>query len=436
MPFTLARLGAPLIALAFLAAAPHAAHAQAEASDGTVAPDGATVPDSSTLRVFVDRCPCRLDYVRTEIPFVNYVRDRTEADVYVLFTDGHTGSGGRSYTIEFLGADRFAGRVDTMRLATPQGATDDERRATIVRYLKLGLIPFLSQTRAVNRLDVDYTGPANAAAANAPPPRDPWNYWVFSTGLSGSGSSEQSSKFVAGNSSFSADRTTAQWHLRFYGRGNYAERRFDFSDGSKLTSYTNSYYASAFVAQSRGPHWSLGGTASLNSSTQQNQRDALRLAPAVEYSLFPYAEFMRRQLTASYAVGATATSYYDVTIYGKTRETLFDQSLRVSYDLTQPWGNFALSVSGSQYLHDLSKYAVTTSADGSFRLFRGFSLYFAGNASRVNNQLYLPVGAASEQDVLLELRQLQTSYRLSGRMGVSYTFGSIFNNVVNPRLGH
>ena len=122
-------------------------------------------------------------------------------------------------------------------------------------------------------------------------------------------------------------------------------------------------------------------------------------------------------------------------LYGKTKETLFDQSLRVSWDLTQPWGNFSLSVAGSQYLHDLSKYAVTTSLDGNFRLFRGFSLSFAGDASRVNNQLYLPLGQASEQDVLLELRQLQTSYRLSGHLGISYTFGSIFNNIVNPRLG-
>jgi hypothetical protein len=180
----------------------------------------------------------------------------------------------------------------------------------------------------------------------------------------------------------------------------------------------------------------MGGTASLHSSTTQNQRDAVRVAPAVEYSLFPYSEFQRRQLTATYTLGATAVNYYDITLYGKTRETLFDQSLRVSWDLTQPWGNFNFSVAGSQYLHDLSKYSVTTSVDGNFRLFRGFSLNMSADASRVNNQLYLPRGDATEQEVLLDLRQLQTSYRLQGRIGFSYTFGSIFNNIVNPRLGH
>jgi hypothetical protein len=436
MPATLARFAAPMLAAAALTlAAPRPTHAQ-EARLAATAPDGSAIPDSSTLRVFVDHCPCRMDYVRTEIPYVDYVRDRTEAQVHVLFTQQRTGSGGRSYTLEFIGHGRFEGRVDTMRLATAQDATDDERRETLVRYLKLGLVPFLTETRAVNQLDVTYRPPDGGAASSTAPAADPWNFWVFRTNVNGSGSSEASSKRISTNGSFTADRTTQQWHLRFFGRSDYTERRYDFTDGTKLTSYTNSDDASAFIVRSRGPHWSMGGTASLHSSTTDNQRDALRLAPAVEYSLFPYSEFQRRQLTATYTLGVTDVNYYEITLYGKTRETLYDQSLRVSWDLTQPWGDFSLGVAGSQYLHDLSKYAVTGSMDGNFRLFRGFSLNMSADASRVNNQLYLPLGQASEQDVLLELRQLATSYRLSGRLGLSYTFGSIFNNIVNPRLGH
>lgn len=432
MRFTLARLAAPIFAATLFAAATGAAQ---DIPDSAGTGTGPAVPDSSTLRVFVDHCPCRMDYVRTEIPFVDYVRDRTEAQVHVLFTDHRTGSGGRSYTMEFIGHGRFEGRLDTMQLATPQDATNDEVRATLVRYLKLGLIPFLNATRAVNQLDVRYTAPKAGSVATTPQ-HDPWNSWVFRTNVNGSGSSEASSKRVSTNGSFTADRTTADWHLRFYGQSNYTERRYNFSDGTKLTSYTNGYDASAFVVKSRGPHWSVGGTASQHSSTSENERDAVRLAPALEYSVFPYSEFQRRQLTATYTLGATAVRYYEITLYGKTRETLLDHSLRVSWDLTQPWGNFNLSVAGSQYLHDLSKYAVTTSVDGNFRLFRGFSLNMSADASRVNNQLYLPRGEATDQEVLLDLRQLQTSYRLQGRVGISYTFGSIFNNIVNPRLGH
>lgn len=433
MPSPLARLVAPRIVLAALMLAIIPAPAHAQDRIGQPAPSEAAA-DSSALRVFIDNCPCRMDYVRTEIPFVDYVRDRTEADVHVLFTDGRTGGGGRTYTMTMLGQGRFDDQVDTVSFSTPQDATNDEEREAIVRYLKLALIPYLDETRTIGRLDVQYIPPTEGEAQATTPETDPWNSWVFRINLGGSGSSESSSQRMSSNSSINADRTTADWHLRFNARVDYNARHFTFSDGSKLTSYTNSYDASAFAVKSEGPHWSLGGTASLHSSTSENQRNALRLAPAIEFSLFPYEEFQRRQLTATYTVGATGVNYYEITLYDKSRETLFDHSLRVSYDLTQPWGDFSFSVRGSQYLHDMSKYAVTTSVDGNFRLFRGFSLSMNADASRVNNQLYLPRGDATDQEVLLDLRQLATSYRLSLRMGISYTFGSIFNNIVNPRL--
>ena len=430
MTSVVARLVAPTLALAF---ALGAATTVARAQD---VPDTSTTPDSSTARVFVDHCPCRLDYVREEIPYVDYVRDRDESDVHVLFTDHQTGSGGRSYTIEFIGHRRFAGLVDTMQLATPQGATADDVRRTLVRYLKLGLVPYVDRTRAVSQLDLAYVAPPAGETEATPASADPWNFWVFRTNVSSSASGEQSSKQLSSYGSFVADRTTDNWHLRLFTHGSYSEGHYTFSDGSKLTSYVNSYDASGLVVKSEGPHFSLGLIGSLHSSSVQNQQLALRLAPAAEYSLFPYSQFQQRQLTATYTLGVTNVRYDSTTIYGKMAETLLDQSLLVSYDLTQPWGSFNLSVAGDQYLQDLSKYSVTGSTNGNFRLFRGFSLYVAANASRVKNQLYLPRGAATDEQVLLNLRQLATSYRYSGRLGLSYTFGSIFNNIVNPRLGH
>ena len=49
-------------------------------------------PDA--LRVFLDCASCDENYIRTEITFVNYVRDRTLADVHVLITTQATGGGG------------------------------------------------------------------------------------------------------------------------------------------------------------------------------------------------------------------------------------------------------------------------------------------------------------------------------------------------------
>jgi len=44
-------------------------------------------------------------------------------------------------------------------------------------------------------------------------------------------------------------------------------------------------------------------------------------------------------------------------------------------------------------------------------------------------------GGATPQEVLLRRRQLATSYSYQGFVGLRYTFGSKFANVVNPRFG-
>jgi hypothetical protein len=69
------------------------------------------------------------------------------------------------------------------------------------------------------------------------------------------------------------------------------------------------------------------------------------------------------------------------------------------------------------------------------RLFKGFSVNLFGEFSRTRDQVYLPRGEASTEEILLRQRQLLTGYQYSFEFGFSYTFGSIFNNIVNPRFG-
>ena len=49
------------------------------------------------IRIFIDcnNTPCDSDFFRTEISFVEHVRDRQNADVHLLMTGQSTGSGGR-----------------------------------------------------------------------------------------------------------------------------------------------------------------------------------------------------------------------------------------------------------------------------------------------------------------------------------------------------
>jgi hypothetical protein len=63
------------------------------------------------------------------------------------------------------------------------------------------------------------------------------------------------------------------------------------------------------------------------------------------------------------------------------------------------------------------------------------ALQISGGIAHINDQVNLKKGDISEADRLLELRELSTQYRIQGGIGLTYTFGSIYNNVVNPRFG-
>ena len=49
-------------------------------------------------------------------------------------------------------------------------------------------------------------------------------------------------------------------------------------------------------------------------------------------------------------------------------------------------------------------------------------------------KLSIPRAGPTEQDVLLQRRQLATSYQYFGFFSLRYTFGSKFANIVNPRF--
>jgi hypothetical protein len=89
---------------------------------------------------------------------------------------------------------------------------------------------------------------------------------------------------------------------------------------------------------------------------------------------------------------------------------------------------------GGTYLHDLGKRRFVVSGDANVRVLKGLSLSISGSAAVIHDQIYLPMGEATAEEILVRQRQLATSYRYSLAIGFSYTFGSIYTNVVNPRL--
>ena len=381
-------------------------------------------------RVFLDCDGCDFSYIRTEIPFVNWVRDREDAIVHVLITEQQTGSGGREYTLDFIGLKRSSGADQKLSYVAPPDYTQDERRDGLTGILKIGLLPYL-EAPLLSKLSVSFEGietPAPAARVG-----DPWDSWVFEIEATGDVEQQATRTELAIEGAFSADRVTEIWRLRTFTTAEYQEDRFESGD-EKATSTSREWLLWGMLAKSLGPHWSVGGYWRVYADSYDNTDLGARFTPALEYSLWDYAEARRRSLTLTYTVGPRAVDYVQETVFGEMSETRVDQALDIDLRLNQPWGSVRASLEGSHYFHDIERYRVELFSRLSVRLFRGLSLTFRGGVERINDQLSLPRGDATVEEILLQRRQLATDYAVEGRVGLSYTFGSIYNNVVNTRL--
>lgn len=400
-------------------------------------PPSAAPPDTTeSLRLFLDcsASGCDFDYLRTELTWVNYVRDRTAAQVHVIATSLGTGSGGRETTLKFIGLREFSGVDDEIRFTTAQGATGDEQRKELTRVLKIGLARYLVRTPYGANLTLSYVAPKQAAPTQ--PAHDPWNFWVFSAGFGASFDGESESKSHSLNGSLSGSRTTEKWksNLSFSGYSNHSE--YNLGGGDIYNADSHSYYGSGLLVRSLGPHASVGANMSGSNSTQSNIDLRARVAPTFEYDFFKYADYTRRRLILSYSLGFNRYDYTDTTIYNKTAETLVDQALSLSYSARAPWGSASVGISASDYLADRHKYRASIYGGMSLRVTKGLQLSYNASYARVHDQVTLPKQGASNEEILLRLRQLRTSYQYYGYLSLNYTFGSVFNNVVNPRLGN
>lgn len=384
--------------------------------------------------IFID-CPdthCDADFYRTELAFVDHVRDRTAADVHVLVTSEGTGGGGRKYSLAFYGQRQFAGISDTLAVNSPQGSTEDEQRKTLARTMRTGLVRYLARTPDGARIAITIEDP-KASAATAAPTRDPWDAWVFRIGanINGNKESQQQSAFVNGN--VRASRITEQWKTTLRANEFYNDSKYDV-DGERITNIRRDFGGSALQVRSLGDHWSVGGRAGASSSTYLNQRLGANIAPAIEYDHYPYKESTRRQLIAQYSAGVRYYSYNDTTIYFKTEETRPFESLSLGYSQKQTWGSLDLGVNGYHFLDDLSKSRLNLSLETDVRIFKGLSLSSFINYAVIHDQIFLAKGNATRDEVLLQQSQLQTGYRAYFYISLNYTFGSVLNNVVNPRF--
>ncbi len=392
------------------------------------------------LRVFVD-CSgfyCDSDYYVEEIPWVDFVRDQQDADVHVLATRESTGGGGSSFVLEFRGRGAFEGQQITLRTTTPSDATEDMTRSVIIEVARRGLAPFAAATPAAPRVEVLPPTPVEGGAAPAPED-DPWNRWTFQVRVNGFMNGESQRRSLNSFANVSVDRVTEDWKIELDMGGSLSQTVIDITD----TRFTQeSFSGSVLTARTVGDHWAAGGILSWRRSTFNNYRHSARVAPAIEYNVFPYSESNRKLLTLLYAIGPRYNDYDEVTLFQETEETLIEQVLVVSYDVAQPWGSIDASLNASHYLVKFGsgdswpepQYNIDVFGGFNVRLFKGLSLDLGGFVGMVRGQIQLAAAGLTEEEILTRQRELATNYRYHMSFGLRYQFGSIFTTVVNRRF--
>ena len=385
------------------------------------------------LRVFLD-CNCFDEYLRDEIRWVDFVRQPQDADVQIISTASDTGGGGQEVTVRLIGLGRHQGTDHTLRVMSLPADSEDLRRRNVLRTVSVGLLGYLAREGlppdiVLSVRAADVSGPARVTV-------DRWRNWVFGVSADASLEAEESNRESNWEVGASADHVTARWKVSAGVSIDQQTERFDLDEDDPVSVTRRERRGDGFVARSLGEHWSFGVRSSVASSTFSNVKFSAEARPIVEFNVFPYSQYATRQLRLQYGAGVQRTSYNEVTLFDKLRETLGQHALVAVLDQRQPWGTLQARTEWSQYLHDRHLYRLQVDGEVSFRVARGFSVDLEMSASRIRDQISLPRRGARPEEILLRLRELQSGYEVEAQFGVRYTFGSIFNNIVNPRFGN
>lgn len=392
---------------------------------------------SKKLNIFFD-CgnygnDCYSDYVRQEIPIVSFMRDRMDADVQIIALSQWNTTGSMVSTFQFLGLKEFSGKNDTLQFTIQPTATDDDRRNLVVKYIKQGLVRYWNLTDLAEYISISL--PENKVDSSKTDfhkkEKDKYDYWVFQFGVNGNANGNQNYQDLSFSGYASADRETNK--SKNNGFLSFSEQISSFNDnGTKLKYEFQDFNLGYSFAYKLNEHWAVGTDAKFSNSRFSNIRGKYGLGATLEYSIFPYKEFNTLRWIVITSLSAKHQSYYDTTIYLKTKESFFANELASIFSYTQPWGSVNVGAFSNVMIPDIAKSAVNFTGAISWRITRGLNFALWGNYSIVRNQINIRKGDASTEELLIRNRELLSAYDYNLGVGFSYRFGSKYNDIVNP----
>jgi hypothetical protein len=376
---------------------------------------------------------CFDDYLRQELSYFDFVRDRHLADLTVVVGRQPAGNGGERVSaslVERKGASETT-RATGSFTAAPGDSDDSIRQQLGQLVLRMLTAHFMGSPHelefhvSLKRRD----GETLSALA------DPWRYWVLAPEISGEGEGGSGYYFVDLTGALTARRITEHNKVRL--RAAYTRRLsgYKLEDGSRVRGDVYEAEGRAIYAHSVGTRGALGLVATGRASEFENLKGHVHGGPVAEINVFPYQENATRQLRAAYQVGAWSNWYFERNAAGRGRETRPYHALSLVADVNQTWGSVQLIGQGTQFLDSPRLYRLSVGSLLALRLFEGFAINLKGEASLVRDQISLRERQITDLELLLWTAQQKTNYMFEFELGFAYTFGSVHNTIVNPRFG-
>jgi hypothetical protein len=388
------------------------------------------------IKVFVEGDIVDFNYMRNNTPFVDFVNDPKVCDVHAIITKQSTGGNGSQFSIKYY-ALHFPDMPELeLSCITLSYDTEQIIREKLVKTFHSGLLPYINEKSGVSHLKIieDARSINSDSLTVKSEAIDPWRLWVFRIGASGGIRGEEQKRNYNYELSARAKKISDDWKISNEYDYEREEGRIERDDGTKISTLKIEQDVDSKLVLSINSHWSYGVFFQGIQSTYENIKMSIEAVPAIQYNIYDWLESDRRQFTFSYYVGPSYYKYYERTILEKNSEWLWKESIEINLNRVERWGEIDLSLEGGHFFPGFENYYYEAGIDFSIRVSKGLSISLGLQAESIHNQRYLPASTLSEEELLLNTRKLPTTFEYSGYVGISFQFGSMYNNVVNERL--
>ncbi len=386
---------------------------------------------SAKIKLFFECQDCKESYFINQMTFVDFVRDTQNSDVHLYVTKQKNASEGFRYFLNFVGKGQFSDIKFKLQTDSPESESSLKRNNRILKTAKMGLAPFVSRTKVANKIDFVCNDSLKTIDKELD---DPWDYWVFVMDLGGELDAESSVYEYVVSGRLNCKRITDIWKHRFVFDYDYENETYDYQTNNTKQSIKKAFTFHTRSVYALTSHWSAQYSAAIKQDTYYNYDFYWDFGPGLEYNFFTWDKSDRKVFTARYELKARYFDYIQPTVNNLQSDLLWNHFLGLELILRQPWGDIESECKYSTYLDNWEMYKLSLQTKLSVKLARGFSVFLNVEGALINDQHYLPMATSTLEDRLLQARKEETPFELAGEVGIRFSFGSIYNSVVNHRF--